>query len=300
LHDLGPLRAARRERLLALGLGDRRSGYPLEMVLAASAAGLRIAETPVDYLPRAGRSKVTGTLRGTRQAVRDMRSVLAAPPPTLLVIAKAPVPGRVKTRLTPPCTPAQAAALAEAALTDTLHTLGAMPAGRRLLVLDGEPGGWLPPGWEVLPQGGGGLDHRLAAAFAHAARLAPDAPALLVGMDTPQLDAAALAEPLSAARRPGLDAWYGPAADGGFWALGLARPTERLAARLLHGVPMSTPDTGAALLRRLAQAGLTVHRLPRLTDVDSIHDARQVAEEAPHSRFASRLRTLDAVPEAAS
>ncbi|MFD5467379.1 DUF2064 domain-containing protein [Kitasatospora sp. NPDC127059] len=175
-----------------------------------------------------------------------------------------------------------------------------MPAGRRLLVLDGEPGDWLPPGWEVLPQGGGGLDRRLAAAFAHAARLAPDAPALLVGMDTPQLAPAALAEPLSAARRPGLDAWYGPAADGGFWALGLARPTERLAARLLHDVPMSTPDTGAALLRRLAEAGLAVHRLPRLTDVDTVDDARQVAEEAPHSRFATRLRALDSVPEVAS
>lgn len=107
LHDLGPMRAARRERLLALGLGDRRSGYPLEMVLAGAAAGMRIAETPVDYLPRAGRSKVTGTVRGTRQAVRDMRAVLAAPPPTLLVIAKAPVPGRVKTRLTPSCSPSR-------------------------------------------------------------------------------------------------------------------------------------------------------------------------------------------------
>lgn len=300
LHDLGPMRAARRERLLALGLGDRRSGYPLEMVLAASAAGLRIAETPVDYLPRAGRSKVTGTVRGTRQAVRDMRAVLAAPPPTLLVIAKAPAPGRVKTRLTPPCTPDQAADLAGAALADTLHTLGAMPAGRRLLVLDGVPGRWLPPGWEVVPQGGGGLDRRLAAAFAAAARLAPRAPALLVGMDTPQLEAAALAEPLSAARRPGVDAWYGPAADGGFWALGLARPSAELAARLLHGVPMSTPGTGAALLRRLAQARLTVHHLPRLTDVDTMEDAHQVAAEAPGSRFAARLRALDSAPEVAS
>jgi glycosyltransferase A (GT-A) superfamily protein (DUF2064 family) len=296
LHDLGPMRAAHRERLLALGLGDRRSGYPLEMVLAASAAGMRIAETSVDYLPRTGRSKVTGTLRGTRQAVRDMRAVLAAPPPTLLVIAKSPVPGRVKTRLTPPCTPEQAATLAGAALADTLATLSRMPAGRRLLVLDGEPGGWLPPGWEVVPQCAGGLDERLAAAFAHAARVAPRAPALLVGMDTPQVDAAALAEPLSAARRPGVDAWYGPAADGGFWALGLARPTGRLARRLLLGVPMSTPDTGRALLDRLAAAGLTVHHLDRATDVDTILDARRVAAEAPQTAFAACLRSIDVAP----
>ncbi len=299
LHDLGPMRAARRERLLALGLGDRRSGYPLEMVLAASAAGMRIAETSVDYLPRTGRSKVTGTLRGTRQAVRDMRAVLAAPPPTLLVIAKSPVPGRVKTRLTPPCTPEQAATLAAAALEDTLAALSRVPAGRRLLVLDGEPGRWLPPGWEVVPQCAGGLDDRLAAAFVHAARVAPRAPALLVGMDTPQVDAAALAEPLSAARRPGVDAWYGPAADGGFWALGLANPTERLARRLLLGVPMSTPGTGRALLDRLAAAGLTVHHLDLATDVDTILDARRVAAQAPRTTFAAHLRSIDTAPEAA-
>lgn len=297
LHDLGPMRAARRDRLLALGLGDRRSGYPLEMVLAASAAGMRITETSVDYLPRSGRSKVTGTLRGTRQAVRDMRGVLAAPQPTLLVIAKAPVPGRVKTRLTPPCTPEQAAALAEAALTDTLHTLATVPAGRRLLVLDGEPGSWLPPGWQVVPQAGGGLDARLAAAFAYAARVAPSAPALLVGMDTPQLGAPMLAEPLSPARRTGVDAWYGPAADGGFWALGLARPTEQLARQLLIGVPMSTAGTGQAVLDRLARAGLTVGHLPRLTDVDTVQDARQVAATAPDSRFAACLRSLGPAPE---
>ncbi|MGC0316773.1 glycosyltransferase A (GT-A) superfamily protein (DUF2064 family) [Kitasatospora acidiphila] len=299
LHDLGPMRAARRERLLALGLGDRRSGYPLEMVLAGAAAGMRIAETPVDYLPRAGRSKVTGTVRGTRQAVRDMRAVLAAPPPTLLVIAKAPVPGRVKTRLTPSCSPEQAAALAEAALTDTLHTLATVPAGRRLLVLDGEPGRWLPPGWQVVPQCAGGLDERLAAAFTLAARLAPHAPALLVGMDTPQLPAAALAEPLSAVERTGVDAWYGPAADGGFWAFGLARPTEELARRLLLGVPMSTAGTGAALLERLARLDLTIRQLPLLTDVDTIRDAEQVAAEAPGSRFAARLRSSHATGEAA-
>ncbi|MFG2089436.1 MULTISPECIES: glycosyltransferase family 2 protein [unclassified Spirillospora] len=76
LHDLGPMRAARREDLLALGLADRRFGYPLEMVLRASRAGWRIAEVDVAYLPRTGRSKVTGTVGGTVRAVRDMRRVL--------------------------------------------------------------------------------------------------------------------------------------------------------------------------------------------------------------------------------
>ncbi|MFE2475136.1 glycosyltransferase [Streptomyces sp. NPDC059389] len=80
LHDLGPMRVARREALLGLALTDRRSGYPLQMVVRAADAGWRVAETDVPYLPRAGRSKVTGTWRGTWNAVRDMRKVLAETP----------------------------------------------------------------------------------------------------------------------------------------------------------------------------------------------------------------------------
>ncbi|MER5714124.1 glycosyltransferase family 2 protein [Streptomyces sp. NPDC002132] len=79
LHDLGPLRAARREALLELGLTDRRSGYPLQMVVRAADEGWRITERDVPYLPRTGVSKVTGTWRGTWQAVRDMSRVLAEP-----------------------------------------------------------------------------------------------------------------------------------------------------------------------------------------------------------------------------
>ncbi len=76
LRDLGPLRAARRAALLDLGLADRRSGWPLEMVLKAHRAGWRIDEVPVPYRPRTGRSKVTGTVRGTVQAVGDMSALL--------------------------------------------------------------------------------------------------------------------------------------------------------------------------------------------------------------------------------
>jgi glycosyltransferase involved in cell wall biosynthesis len=77
LTDLGPMRAARREALLALGIADRRFGWPLEMVLRAASAGWRIAEVPVAYRRRIGRSKVTGSVRGTARAVRDMARVLA-------------------------------------------------------------------------------------------------------------------------------------------------------------------------------------------------------------------------------
>ncbi|MEU6096964.1 glycosyltransferase family 2 protein [Streptomyces sp. NPDC047079] len=92
LHDLGPMRAARRAPLLALDLTDRRSGYPLQMVVRAADAGWRVAETDVPYLPRTGRSKVTGTWRGTWQAIRDMRAVLAERPAAGAVTA-ATVPG---------------------------------------------------------------------------------------------------------------------------------------------------------------------------------------------------------------
>jgi glycosyltransferase involved in cell wall biosynthesis len=76
VHDLGPMRAARREPLLALGIADRRSGWPLEMVVRAARAGWTVVEVDVDYLPRTGRSKVTGTVGGTLRAVRDMSRVL--------------------------------------------------------------------------------------------------------------------------------------------------------------------------------------------------------------------------------
>jgi glycosyltransferase involved in cell wall biosynthesis len=77
LGDLGPMRAARRDALLELGIADRRFGWPLEMVLRAAAQSWRIVEVDVPYRPRSGRSKVTGTVRGTARAIRDMAAVLA-------------------------------------------------------------------------------------------------------------------------------------------------------------------------------------------------------------------------------
>ena len=202
-------------------------------------------------------------------------------PATLIVIAKQPVPGRVKTRLVPPCTYEQAAALAEAALADTLQTVLSAPARRRILVLDGRPGPWLPPGFEVVPQCGGPLDERLADAFA-----AVRGPALLIGMDTPQVTPGLLSVDWAAA-----DAVFGPADDGGFWALGLRVPDPAL----LRGVPMSTPGTGAVQRGRLVAAGLRVADLPRLRDVDTAADAAAVARQAPLSRFAARAREFASV-----
>jgi len=205
---------------------------------------------------------------------------------TLMVIAKEPRPGRVKTRLSPPYTPEQAAALAAAALADTLDVAAGTPARRRILVLDGTPGDWLPPGFEVLPQAAGGLDERLAAAFGQCS-----GPTLLVGMDTPQITPGLLAPALAPERAWAADAWFGPAEDGGFWALGLATPDPEL----LRGVPMSTPHTGAEQRARLTSAGLTVRDLPTLRDVDTAADAAVVAAQAPASRFAATVAALTPV-----
>jgi rSAM/selenodomain-associated transferase 1 len=216
---------------------------------------------------------------------------------TLAVIAKAPVPGKVKTRLCPPCTPVEAAALAEAALADTLAAVRASRARRRVLVLQGQPGPWLPTGLTVLPQRGGGLDERLAAAFDDAfddAHQDPGTgeplPALLIGMDTPQVTPELLDGALEALLAPGTDAVLGAAADGGWWALGLRRPDPGL----LVGVPMSTAHTGAVQRQRLDAARLRVTRLATLRDVDTTADAAAVAAVVPGSTFAATLAVITA------
>ncbi len=193
-------------------------------------------------------------------------------PSTLLVMAKAPVPGRVKTRLTSRFSPAEAAALAEACLADTLATVLNAPARRRVLVLDGAPGPWLPAGLEIWPQTGADLADRIADAFGRST-----GPTLLVGMDTPQLTVSHLTVDWAAH-----DAWFGPAQDGGFWALGLRRPVPEL----IRGVAMSQADTGCLQLARLQAAGLSVGMLPELRDVDTPECAALVAAAAPKTRFA--------------
>jgi glycosyltransferase A (GT-A) superfamily protein (DUF2064 family) len=100
--------------------------------------------------------------------------------------------------------------------------------------------------------------------------------------------ASALAEAALTMDWHGADAVFGPAADGGFWALGLRVPDPAL----LRGVPMSTPATGAIQRARLLAAGLRVADLPRLRDVDTAADAVAVARQAPRSRFAARARDL--------
>jgi glycosyltransferase A (GT-A) superfamily protein (DUF2064 family) len=204
----------------------------------------------------------------------------------VLVMAKAPVPGRVKTRLCPPLTPDQAASVAEAALADTLTAVSRCGARRRILALDGEPGPWLPAGFEVIPQRPGTLDRRLAAAWADAG-----GPGLQIGMDTPQVTPDLLDQCLERTFSPGVTASLGLASDGGWWAIGLSHGWDT---DVFSGVPMSTPVTGRAQAGRLRSAGHSVARLPRLDDVDVYEDALRVAAECPTGRFAHTVRRLDA------
>jgi rSAM/selenodomain-associated transferase 1 len=199
----------------------------------------------------------------------------------LIVLAKEPVPGKVKTRLSPPCSPPEAALLAEAALADTLRAVAATPARRRVLVLAGEPGPWLPRGFEVLPQRGRGLDDRLAASFEDVGERA-----LLIGMDTPQVTPALLRSATGALS--GFQAVLGPAEDGGFWIVGLRRADRRA----FLGIPMSREITARLQVQRFRDMGLTTGLLPTLRDVDTIEDARAVAGMAPHTAFARRARAI--------
>lgn len=202
----------------------------------------------------------------------------------MLVLAKAPVAGRVKTRLCPPLSPQQAADVARAALEDTLDAVRAVEVARRVLVLDGS---YAAAGFDLQPQRGGPMPERLAAAFDDCD---PDLPALLVGMDTPQLTPDLLGRALDALTQH--RAVLGPAPDGGWWALGLQRPDGSL----LADVPTSREDTGRRQLAELRAAGLVPWLLPQLRDVDTIADARTVAALAPTGRFATAVgAALDAV-----
>ncbi len=209
-----------------------------------------------------------------------------------LVVAKAPLAGRSKTRLGRLVGMGVAADLAAACLLDTLDACeGATGADRCSIALDGDLADAVRGdeiadrlrGWHVFPQRGSDLGERLA--FAHAD--APGLPRVQIGMDTPQLTPALLHSVLD-----GLDthdAALAPAADGGWWALALAHGDD---ARALAGVPMSTPATGDDTAAALLGRGLRVADGPMLHDVDTVEDAVLVAAQAPWTRFAATWRAV--------
>jgi rSAM/selenodomain-associated transferase 1 len=215
----------------------------------------------------------------------------------LLVVAKAPVSGFAKTRLSPAVGERRAARLAAAALLDTvdavLATLGVVPVVAMTGAIEeaersAELTGSLSA-CTVIPQRGKDFAARLANAHADAAALHSGRSVLQIGMDTPQLRPELLAESVEALHAPGIDAVLGPATDGGWWCLGLRSPSM---AGVLRTVPMSRSDTGARTEHALRHAGLTVGQLPELSDVDIMADAFRVAALAPATRFAAEVGQL--------
>lgn len=213
----------------------------------------------------------------------------------LLVVAKAPVPGFSKTRLCPPATVEQAADIAAAALLDTLDAVFATTAVVPVVAFTGDLAAAarecdLRSALErctVISQRGDDLATRLVHAHADTTALFPGLPVLQIGMDTPQVTAAGLG------RLAGMlhdhDALLGPAADGGWWALGLREPSY---AKVLTEVPMSRADTGELTRHALESSGLSPAIAEELSDVDTFDDAELVAGTVPHGRFADAVRQL--------
>ncbi|MEV8250951.1 DUF2064 domain-containing protein [Microbacterium sp. NPDC076768] len=204
---------------------------------------------------------------------------------TVVVMAKECIPGRVKTRMHPPLSLEDAARVAAASLADTLDAIQA--AGLPILVCaQGDIP--LPHGVTSIPQVEGGLDERIGAVLD-----ACPGRVLLIGMDTPQLRPALLRR-LADEWPEDVDAWFGPASDGGFWLLGIDDlPEGRLGGKtrgdLVRGVPMSVAETGQRQRERLVEAWLRVSDVPALTDIDDIASLQEVAPLLPHDGRLARL-----------
>ncbi len=213
----------------------------------------------------------------------------------LLVVAKAPVAGLAKTRLMPIASPEQAADIAAAALLDTLDAVLATPGVTPVVAMTGAVADarrrdeleTLLRRCVVLPQRGNDFPQRLANAHADVAARFPGRAVLQIGMDTPQVTPALLADALD---RMVADGVLGLAEDGGWWALGLREPAH---ARTLADVTTSRSDTGRLTLSALRDKGLQIDALPVLSDVDTIEDATRVASAAPAGRFAKAVARVE-------
>lgn len=213
-------------------------------------------------------------------------------PVTVLVVAKAPVPGLAKTRLAAAVGAEVAADIAAAALLDTLDAVAAAPVARRVVALTGELGRACRTSeiaerlgdFTVIAQRGDGFAERLV--YAHADAAAPGLPVLQIGMDTPQVSPGLIAD--CGRELLAVDAVLGMAADGGWWLLGVR---DSATAACLRGVPMSRPDTGAVTLAALRDTGIDVDLLTELADVDTVADIDVVRRAcAPDSRFTRATR----------
>ncbi|GAA1679847.1 TIGR04282 family arsenosugar biosynthesis glycosyltransferase [Fodinicola feengrottensis] len=211
-----------------------------------------------------------------------------------VVLAKAPIPGRVKTRLCPPATAVEAARLAAAALVDTLAVVRSCAFLRPVVAMAGsldqaeyaDEIRSVLAGIPVIGQRGRTLGERIAAAHADASTLFAGLPSLQIGMDTPHLTVTDLEK--SAGLLENADAMLGMATDGGWWILGLRRPAN---AQAIASVPTSRSDTGEQTLKTLRRH-LKVAIGPVLSDVDTMADAYASAALAPDGRFAAELASV--------
>jgi uncharacterized protein len=224
----------------------------------------------------------------------------------VLIFAKAPEPGRVKTRLTPQVSACEAADIAATALLDTLDAVDASGCVA-LIALSGSlerslRGDALRSQLSraiQFPQRGDSFGDRLANAHLDARRVHPAGPILQIGGDTPQVSPdilRAATEQLGpegvatdGAERRRADSVLGLATDGGWWALGVRDAVD---ACVVRRVPASRADTGVRTLTALRARGLRVTMLPELRDVDTMPDARAVAAQVPRSRFARAVAAV--------
>jgi len=294
--DLGPFRAIRRDALRRLQMRDQAFGWTVEMQAKAAQVGLRAVEVPVRYRPRIGRSKISGTLSGTVRAGWGILSTIARVALAsrrnrrLLVFLKEPVPGQVKTRLAADLGADAACEVYRACVELTLQRLASY-CKETLLYLD-QPSrrpnapAWLSNRWAVRPQQGCDLGERLAeatqTAFARGVQRV-----VVIGTDSPWLQPSDIEQAFAALAEA--DVVVGPADDGGYYLIGLARPLPAL----FEDISWSTPQVCAQTLARAGTLGLRVTVLPQRYDLDVRSDVeRFLAEERSRGSTSASVRAI--------
>jgi len=201
----------------------------------------------------------------------------------LVVLANEPRPEHMDGRMSPPWTLGQAAKVREAALADTLATVAAVPASRRALALEGQPGPWLPEGFDVVAQRGGSLANLLFGTFEDCFHVS-DESVILLGMDTPQVAVDQLLS-VRLLLETTADAVLGLTPTGGTWLIGL----NHLHPDAFSGVPARDDDSGAAQLDRLRACGYRVALTDELRELGDVRDAVELAAQLPGSRLAAAV-----------
>lgn len=283
--DLGPFRALRRSALGCLRMDDQTYGWTIQMQIRAIRAGLRVLEVPVDYRQRLGHSKISRTLRGVIGASTRILSTLVQErlySPTvsdfrvrtehLIVFTRFPEPGFTKTRLIPALGPEGAADLQRAMTVQALQATDHLRSVRDVSIEVRFAGGdesrmaaQFGDQHTCLRQGRGNLGTRLNDALSEAFARGSER-AVVVGTDCPELDADILIGALDALRTR--DCVIGPARDGGYYLIGLRRPCRQI----FEGIDWGSANVFEQTRRQAVAAGLAVHRLATLADVDEPRD----------------------------